>query len=452
MNCANSFGLISPRPLNRVFSDLPRSFADRASRCWSEPGTDPDVIFLPRSVPRCQDKRLGWYSSLNRSSPTRTIYPLNWLLFLLFLSPACRLAAGELSVVQRIEPRSFPSVFQAWNGATPLAGRDADAMLAKHDLAFLHPGTLGLVSSNAFEGMAHTFTATSLDSARRKRTDLLALNSNLVLLAEVRYRDAPTGFLPEDSPWWKRDDRGQFILGWAEGGYRLLDVPSPDWHTQVAKRARALVRSGVFDGVMLDWWIDDDARTALIQQVREAIGPEALILVNANDRVIPRTAPYVNGLFMECYRSKTAADWQRISDTLRWAEINLRPPRINCVETWFHKSRADDSLMRAVTTLTLTQSDGYCLFSDPNDLPTPDHLHDWYPFWNRGLGRPKTPGFKRVDGAWERDFSGGTVVYNPSGNSSVTVHFDAAHSSRTTGRSGTEHTVPPNDGDTFLPD
>ncbi|MFO1511657.1 MAG: hypothetical protein U1F83_01890 [Verrucomicrobiota bacterium] len=376
---------------------------------------------------------------------------MKWLLFLLFLAQAC-LPAGEPPVAQRIEPRSFPSVFQAWNGATPLAGHDADTMLTRHDLAFLHPGTLGLVSSNAFEGMALTFTAASLDFARRKRTHLLALNSNLVLLAEVRYRDAAKGFLPEDSPWWKRDELGQFILGWAEGGYWLLDVQSPDWHTQVAKRARALVQSGVFDGVLLDWWIDDDARTSLIQRVREAIGPEALILVNANDRVIPRTAPSVNGLFMECYRSAKPEDWKRISETLRWAEANLRAPRINCVETWFHQSRNDLASMRAVTTLTLTQSDGYCLFSDPNDLPTPDHLHDWYPFWNRGLGRPTGKGQQRADAAWERAYSGGNVVYNPPDNPRIEVKFDRPKRSRATGQLGTAHVIAPGDGDIFLSD
>jgi len=382
----------------------------------------------------------------------RTICFVKWLLFSLLLSHACRLSAGELPVAQRIEPRSFPSVFQAWNGATPLAEHNANTMLTKHGLAFLHPGTVGLVSSNAFEGMALTFTATSLDFARRKRTALLALNSNLVLLAEVRYRDAPKGFLPEDSPWWKRDDRGQFIVGWAEGGYRLLDVESTNWHAQVAKRARALVQSGVFDGVMLDWWIDDDARLALIQQVRGAIGPEALILVNANDRVIPRTAPYVNGLFMECYRSKTPEDWKRISDTLRWAETNLRAPRINCVETWFHQSRADLALMRAVTTLTLTQSDGYCLFADPNDLPTPDHLHDWYPFWDRGLGRPKGKGQQRADGAWEREYSSGVVVYNPPGHQRIEVKYDRPKRSRATGQLAPAHAIAPGDGDIFLND
>jgi hypothetical protein len=377
------------------------------------------------------------------------IRPVKRLLFLLLPSLAGALTAGELPVVERIAHRSFPSVFQAWNGATPLPGHDANAMLARHDLAFLHPGTLGLVSTNTHEGMAFTFTASGLDSARRKRAALLAANSNLVLLAEVRYRDAPKGFLPENSPWWKRDERGQFIVGWPEGGYRLLDVESTNWHTEVAKRAQAVVQSGVFDGVMLDWWIDDDARVSLVQKVRAAIGPEALILVNANDRMIPRTAAYVNGLFMECYRSATPEDWQRISDTLRWAESNLRPPRINCVETWFHQSRADPALMRAVTTLTLTQSDGYCLFADPNDLPTPDHLHDWYPFWDRGLGSPTGKGQPRADGAWERAYSGGAAVYNPSGNQIIEVKFDRPKRSRATGQLGLAHVIAPGDGDIF---
>lgn len=360
--------------------------------------------------------------------------------------------AGDCPVAQRIESRSFPSVFQAWNGAVPARGQRDSDMLPRHDLAFLHPGNLGLVSTNSLEGTAIGFMAGSLDSARRKRAELLALNSNLVLLAEVRYRDAPKGFLPEDSPWWKRDERGQFIIGWPEGGYRLLDVESTNWHFQVAKRARALVQSGVFDGVMLDWWIDDDARMALVQQVRAAIGPDALILVNANDRVIPRTAPYVNGLFMECYRSKTPEDWQRISTTLRWAESNLRAPRINCVETWFHQSRDDLALMRAVTTLTLTQSDGYCLFADPNELPTPDHLHDWYPFWDSRLDKPKGRGQQRADGAWERAYSGGAAVYNPPGNQRIEVKFDCPKRSRATGHFVTAHIIAPGDGDIFLND
>lgn len=323
-------------------------------------------------------------------------------------------------------------------------------MLALHDLAFLHPSQLGLKSEQEFEGIAFNFSPDSITAARAHRAKLLAGNPQLILLAEIRYRDAPKGFIPETAPWWKRDAGGKFILGWAEGGYRLLDVAQDDWQVQVARRAKAVMDTGVFDGVMLDWWNDDASRVRLVRHVREAIGDDALILVNANDQQISNTARYVNGLFMECYRTATPADWNRISETLRWAETHLRAPQVNCVETWYHHSRQDFGLMRAVTTLALTQSDGYCLFADPDDLPTPDHLHDWYDFWDKGLGRPQKAGFKRPDGAWERIFAHGTVIYNPAGNPPVTAHFDSPHLSRATGRTETKHTVPENDGDIFL--
>ena len=66
------------------------------------------------------------------------------------------------------------------------------------------------------------------------------------------------------------------------------------------------------------------SRLVLIIEVRASVGDEAIIIVNANDRKTPQTAPYVNGYCMECYRSKTAEDWQRIADTLSWAEQHLR--------------------------------------------------------------------------------------------------------------------------------
>jgi len=96
----------------------------------------------------------------------------------------------------------------------------------------------------------------------------------------------------------------------------------------------------------------------------------------------------------------------------RWAEVNLREPRVNCLETWYHRSRDDLHLVRATTTLALTHSDGYCLFSDPNPLPTPDHLHNWYSFWNKSLGKPVAKGTADPDGTVRREFENGTAVYN----------------------------------------
>jgi hypothetical protein len=240
------------------------------------------------------------------------------------------------------------------------------------------------------------------------------------------------------------------VAGWEEGKYIQLDFSHPGFQRHVASQAKTVMDSQVFDGVMLDWWDDDEDRLQLIQAIRKAIGPNALILVNANDRTTPATAAFINGYYMECYRSRTVEDWQRIASTLQWAEKNLKEPRINCLEIWFEKSRRDLRLMRATTTLSLTMSDGYCLFADPNDLPTPDHLHDWYDFWNKRLGLPKAKAASKADGSYWREFDQGVVVYNPPGNEAVAVEFETPHTSASTNQSAKAFRVPSGDGDLFL--
>ena len=106
--------------------------------------------------------------------------------------------------------------------------------------------------------------------------------------------------------------------------------------------------------------------------------------------------------------------------------------------------------MRATTTLSLTLSDGYCLFSDPNPLPDPDHLHDWYDFWNKSLGRPRAKGVQNQDGSIQREFDQGLVVYNPPGNRPVTITFTTPHTAVSSRTSGMTFTVPHEDGDLFL--
>lgn len=238
--------------------------------------------------------------------------------------------------------------------------------------------------------------------------------------------------------------------GWSEGEFSKLDFQNPEYRQHVASRIQAVVQSDVVDGVMLDWWRDDDDRLDLIQRVRELVGDEILILANSNDRKTPRTAPYINGYFMECTRSKSPQDWERIADTLRWAEEHLKPPHINCLETWFHESRNDLHLMRATTTLSLVASNGYCLFSDPNPLPTPDHLHNWYDFWGKSLGKPVSDSSTKSDGSVIREFENGIAVYNPMGNVDITVRFDEAWTSVSSNQSSSMFSIPPGDGDILL--
>jgi hypothetical protein len=356
--------------------------------------------------------------------------------------------AVEKPVGRRIGDRTFPSVFQAWNPAQNLA-EERLRTVARHDLVFHGVGLFGLQWDRRPVGLATGFTAESIRRGRAFRRRMLAMNPNLVLLAEVRYRDAWGGFLPADHRWWRRKN-GKRIVGWKEGGFYILDYTNPQYRRHVAARCKAVMDSGAVDGVMLDWWIDDADRLALIQGIRRAIGGKPLVLVNTNDRTAPKTARYVNGFFMECYRSKTVADWRRIAETLAWAERHCRAPRINCLETWYARSRRDLSRMRATTALSLTRSDGYCLFGDPNPLPTPDHLHDWYPFWDKSLGKPTGAGRQRPDAAWQREFEKGSVVYNPMGNRPVTVTFPEPHTSRATGERSRTHVLGPLDGDIYL--
>jgi hypothetical protein len=352
------------------------------------------------------------------------------------------------SIQQRIESRTFPSVFQAWNAADNLPQENKWTTMARHDLVFHGIRAFGLEWDNVHQGLATGVTPESIPEGLTIRRDLLAKNPNIVLIAEIRYRDAGTNYLPENHEWWLRNEDGSLAMGWEEGGFIKIDFSNPDYQAAMAARAAAVVQSGVFDGIMVDWWRDED-RLELIQTVREAIGPDAIILANANDRTTPLTAPYINGFFMECYRSESMEQWQQIAESLVWAEQNLRRPVINCLESWFHESRQDLHLMRLTTTMSLTLSNGCALFSDPNPLPTGDHLHNWYPFWNRGLGTALAPGEHCTDGSVLREFTNGAALYNPAGNADVTVTFPEERTSRATGQRGRTHTVPGWDGDIF---
>ena len=74
---------------------------------------------------------------------------------------------------------------------------------------------------------------------------------SVVLLMEIRYRDACRSFLPANHQWWRRDTRGNVVQGWQEGGYQQLDFSCSDYREHVALRAQAAVASGVVDGIML---------------------------------------------------------------------------------------------------------------------------------------------------------------------------------------------------------
>jgi hypothetical protein len=372
------------------------------------------------------------------------------------------------AVADRVASRRFPSIFQAWNPADNLLDEPTLATAARHDLLWNVPEFFGLQWNRTPRLLSDSLVEDSLAHARSMRSALLELNPSMVLLAEVRWHDAPASDLPDDSLWWQRDDTGRRKLGWAEGNQYLLDWHAGTFRAHVARQAASVMGSGVVDGLLLDWWsdeTDDPDRLKLLQSVRQTVGPDALILVNAGSTIPLTSAPYINGLYMETTipsNPDEVAEWQRATATLQWAERSLLTPTLNAFETWTcmatppflvpctADARSCFNRMRATTTLVLTLSDGYALFADPDGLPTADHLHNWYPFWDRSLGRPLGAGVWRADGAAQREFDNGTVVYNPIDNSPIVITFEGVRRSAASGALGTTFAMDGLDGDLYL--
>lgn len=369
----------------------------------------------------------------------------------------------------RVETRDYPSVFQAWNPIDqqgwPLdttAGRLAAA--SKHDVLWEEPVSqlgygvdlvLGAVWDHPHGGVATDFTPESKSIALANRAAMLQMNSHMVFLLEVRWRDAPGSFLPEDSVYWKRNADGSRVLGWDNGPepYYLMDPDNAEFAANIARQCQIAIDSGIYDGVMFDW----DGHLPIVKKVRQVIGDEGLIIVNIHDRIdeAREYGDLINGAFMELAPAgpgaprRTLGTWKSSRKALGVFEQVFREPRLNCLEAW--GDRADLRRMRAATTLGLTHSDGSVLFADPNPLPEPDHLHDWYPFWDLDLGRPHGRVVKRSDGAYERDFDGGLVVYNELGNGVVLVDFASRRRRTSDGSTGKSFRLQDADGDIFTP-
>ncbi|MEM1062764.1 MAG: hypothetical protein AAGJ97_10615 [Planctomycetota bacterium] len=388
---------------------------------------------------------------------------------LLFVSSGA-VASGQVdrSPLERVSGRNYPSVFQAWNPAEISSGEDLDdtarlRVVAKHDVLWEEPVSqlgygvelaLGAVWDGEYGGLADRFTSDSQAKALENRKEMLCLNPAMVFLLEVRWRDAPGSFLPEDSPFWQRNADGTRVLGWANGPepYYMLDADNEAFAKNIARQSKIAVESGVYDGVMFDW----DGHLPIVRTCREVIGDAGLIVVNIHDRIDEGLAygRLINGAFMELSPAgpgapgRTLGTWESSREALIVFENEFREPRINCLEAW--GDRSDLRRMRAVTTLGLTHSDGSVLYADPNPLPTPDHLHDWYDFWDVPLGMPTGSVRLREDGAYERSFSNGLVIYNPLGNGTVNIEFDSPRRSAADASTGSEFKIADADGDIFL--
>ena len=371
-------------------------------------------------------------------------------------------------ILPRIENREYPSIFQACKGIINLPGLSSVESVPYHDLFFCR-SYLGGRWTQTPDGLKLVVVP---EDIRRRQRERSGGNPNMLLLAGIEYYASGRYPFPVDSLYWFRDDEGNRVevQDWNQF---VLDFRHPDVQDIVIQQARAIAKCGVFDGISLDHWVSfpperpgykppyeelNIARDRIIQGIRKAVGEDFLILVNASDSKIPRHVAYINGIFME---TQTGPDGtyshellSHIESTLLWAEENLREPQINCLEG--RRVGNEEPLdsprnlqwMRLWTTLSLTHSDGYVLFTrggehnhshtgdeitfefwpghtDQHALGTTRHSHSknhyWYRFYDAPLGRPvgsdetKAQLYENREGLFIREFTNGWAVYNRSG-------------------------------------
>lgn len=318
-----------------------------------------------------------------------------------------------LPLESRLENRNYPSIYAQWSGFgwPPIRNRpdlsDAEN-IALHDLRF-SVQVFGLRFQERARGFA---MSGDVDEAMRLRDELLSLNPKMIHLVDVGMRAAPLHLFPEDSPYWIRDAQGNIFRKKYDDGtlanHGLLDFTRPDIQDRIVQQAIAVSKCGLYDGIFFDYWnerwpvlegfrtLDEElqARDVIVRRIRANTRPNFLIMGNTNYRIIPRTAPFVNGGFMETvfpYLTPNDAledGLTRVENALTWLETNVREPRINALEGSAIPTEPTDSptnlrWMRAITTLSLTHSNGYVAYDDRGPQDTP-----WYDFWDADLGQP----------------------------------------------------------------
>ena len=410
-------------------------------------------------------------------NPVLDFRPLDNLRLITFeYDEACEL--DPLPLEPRLESRDYPSIFARWSGPTwpPVKNRhDLTGVekIALHDLWFSNPQF-----DLDFRETPTGFTlAGQLDDAIQRRDEFLSLNPNMIFLVHIDMHAYNPNDFPEDWPHWIRDSEGNIT----ETGY--IDFTHPFIQNRIIQHAIAISRCGLYDGMMFDWWneqgavlvdqanstheyrgneAEQRARDNILKGIRAAVRPNFLIMANTNLRTIPRTGPYINGGFMESGIPGFYTDdfemehWLNIAEkSLFWLDNNVREPRINGLEGFCLLTEPPDGpnnlrWMRAITTLSLTHSNGYVVFSGTG-IPD-DYHHYWFNFWDADLGRPvseKGQLYQDTEGIYIREFTNGWAVYNHSGEPQI-IKLPEEVQGVASGLVNTVHELPNLDGEMYL--
>ena len=388
-------------------------------------------------------------------------------------------------IQDRIDNRNLPSVILPWDdGILNRGGNWWDDSIpyldrvAYHDLWWHYTpfGLRFLLTPQGYQLMG------DLQSAIDQREELLSKNPDMLFLVDLRQSYASRSRYPDDWFGWLRDENGNLIPQKPGSTEYLIDFRLPEVQAVVVQRAIAVAKCGLYDGIMFDAWAETHAvlpnstlqeeqpvLISILRRIRQGVPDEFLILCNRNEAKLPLSAPYINGGFMETFplekgrlHGYTRKDIIEIETNLIWYEANMREPKINVLRGFDVGAEPPDSprnkqWMRSFTTMSLTLSDGYTLYTLGTIGGQKQYQkHIRHPFWDADLGQPVEPTVKRyqddIEGLYIREFTNGWAVYNRSGQAqTITLPSSATSvSDRGNNDASLTHLLPDLDGEIYL--
>ncbi len=403
-------------------------------------------------------------------------------------------------IQDRIANRSLPSIVQVFGGIVTLPTLShADTIseredhISYHDLFITHlPFGLRFTQASPWSQLTagNLATGADLDGTIAKREEFLAKNPNMLFLAEIRIWTAhPVRQYPEDWFGWVRDKHGNPVSGDRFSSYPiyLIDIRLPEVQDIIIEQAISVAACGLYDGIFFDgWWegdfplagnwnedgsvqfweiADGEILVSILQRIRANVRDDFLIMFNSNRRQMPSSVSYINGSFMETFPREngyTRDDIIEIEGSLIWYEANVREPKINCLRGLGIGAEPPDSprnkqWMRFFTTMSLTLSDGYALYTLGHIGGQKQYQrHIWHSFWDADLGQPVGPTTQRyqedIESLYIREFTNGWAVYNRSGESqTITLPSSATSvSDRGNNAASVTHLLPDLDGEIYL--
>ena len=397
------------------------------------------------------------------------------------------------SVADRIAARSFPSVFQAWDD---LVGTRKDPeTIALHDLYWTAEVGLGyrvnwhLSETEPTYGLSTVLALPDgIQAAKTAHQHVMRLNSDMVLLMAVNFEWVVPDAFPMDSDFWLRDPQGNLLVHPYHGRERVANLLNPEYQDLYIERIVGIANCGLFDGIFVDSLgnngtgfygrqfypeITDqqiiDAYTRIFRGIRERVGDDFLIIANVNRTKPTAYTEYFNGIHMETGHDRNGSYTRQglieIEDTLLWAQRHLQAPQITGLEGEGVGTSPPDSpenkrWMRLFTTMSLTLSNGYVLYTDGTRglyPEAPDHGHIWRDFWDADLGKPvgervqlyNNPQGVSIDGLFFREYTNGWAVYNRSGKAQ-NIQLAESTIGVSSSITATDHTIPDLDGEIYL--